>query len=262
MRGRAGTAAAVLLLLGCASLTGCTSTVSGHGTSTLAGSGPTGGFPSSIGTGTPQTSPPGSGTSSGGPASATLAQIVVQQGDLPGGWTGQPVTGGGSTDTDLQDELLTCTGGHIDPSQQVAHVDGDDFTQGEQTISSDASSYKSRSEVDNRSAVISSPKAGTCLNQIVRQELQQQMPAGAQLNAVALALTGGSNGGPPNLVATEKGTITVTAAGQTVTVYLDAAFLRGNLVTASVEFEGIGQRVDANLQASVIAAVAARAARN
>jgi hypothetical protein len=260
MRGRAGTAA--VLLVGCMALAGCTSTVSGHGTSTLAGSaaGPSG-FPSAGGS-TPRGAPPGSGTSSGAPSAAALARIVVQRSDLPAGWTGKPAAGQGNTDTDLQSRLLSCIGGHIDRSQQVAQVTGDDFTQGEMTISSDATSFKSRAEVDNRSAILTAPKAGTCLNQIVRQLLQDQLPAGTQLNGVAISLTGGSNGGPPNLVATEKGKITVSTAGQTVTVYLDAAFLRGNQVTASVEFEGIGQPVDANLQASVIAAVAARAARS
>jgi hypothetical protein len=254
MRSRAGRAVVVLGL----GLTACTSTTSGHGSSSLRPSTSSPGFPSSSASGAPGSSTPATGA----PTAAALARIVVQRSDLPAGWTGKPVSSHGNTNTDLQDELLTCTGGHVDRSQQVAQVDGDDFAQGELTISSDATSFKSRAEVDNRTAIISGPKAGTCLNQIVRQQLQQQLPAGAQLNAVALALTGGSNGGPPNLVATEKGTITVTIDAQTVTVYLDAAFLRGNQVTASIEFEGIGQRVDANLQASVIAAVAARAARS
>jgi hypothetical protein len=253
MRRRGGSAAVLLVAV----LAACTSTTSGHGSSALSPSTSSPGFPSASASSSP---PASSAPSTGAPTAAALAKIVVQQSDLPAGWTGKPAQGQGSPDADLQAQLLRCVGGKIDESQRVAHVDGDDFTQGQLTISSDATSYKTQAEVDNRSAIISSPRAGTCLNQIVRTLLQRQLPAGTTLNGVAIALTSGSNGGPPNVVATEKGQITVSAQGQSATVYLDAAFIRGRQLTATVEFEGIGQRVDANLQASVIAAVAARAA--
>jgi hypothetical protein len=249
----AALAAAALTMASCSS-----SSSGGHGSTAISGSvtpppvttsnaGPTGSTSSGS-------------TTSGTPTHQQLQQIVLQQTDLPAGWTGKPTSpDAGNSDVDTQ--VQACIGGaQISQSDQVDKVQSDDFNQGESTISSDAASYKSQEAVDNRKAAITSPKADSCFNQALQEELKTSLPAGTTVNNLNFHLTPGSNGGPSNVVATAVGTVTVTAQGQTVTVYVSDAFISGNLVTATVQFEGLGQPIDSAVQAAAIKAVSDRVA--
>jgi hypothetical protein len=196
------------------------------------------------------------------PSHAALMSIGLQTGDLPSGWTAVKPTAASSDDSALQSQVTTCEGASkVNAANRIEQVASDDYNQGNNTVSSSATSYKTQTEVTNRLAVILSSKADTCFTQAFRSELTKTLPAGATLGNIAFHITSGSSGGPSNVVGSASGTVTLTEQGQTAALYLNDVFIKGPLLGVTVQFTGIGAPIGAAVQKQVIAKVAARAAK-
>jgi hypothetical protein len=193
-------------------------------------------------------------------SSARLAKIVLQRSDLPAGWKATPYEP--DPNEAAEDAFFArCLGVASLHRDRVAEVNSDDFSRGDADISSSADSYRSQSAVDSQVAVLHSPKAAPCFEQLAKQQSATTLPAGAEIESVSLKITPGSAGGPANVVATMGGIIKISANGQHVSLYGSVAFITGPLITAEVDAENPGAPVPASLLAPLIDKVANRAAQ-
>lgn len=224
----------------CALVAGCTSTVEGRGT---------------------RDAQAGPGTSSGttGPHIA-LKRIPLRRADLPNGWVGHKPKPDDPNGDAFDKRFATCVGA-VGGSGAINSVDGPDFDNGPAEISSSATRYASQHDVDHDVAILTSPRAEACMNTVLRAVLKKSMPAGAEVGAVEISITSGSNGGPDNVVATASGVITISEAGQSIQLFIDLAFITGSRTEADVDFFDVGAPVDPGLQQHLIRVVAERAAR-
>ncbi|MGI8679093.1 MAG: hypothetical protein ACR2LX_10470 [Jatrophihabitans sp.] len=205
----------------------------------------------------------GTGTVASPPSKTELQSVVLTHGDLPSGWTGKHSTDTGS-DPDVQAQLLDCIGAKgIDLGTKLDQVYSDDFStdQGLASASSSASSFKSQKLIDARVKLLTNSKAEACLNQTLQTALAKSGSGAAKFGTPTISLHTGPSGGPRNVAAVANGTVDVTAQGQQAKVYLDLYFIRGPLVTATMEFTGVTKQVDPALQKKLVAAVAMRAAK-
>jgi hypothetical protein len=194
------------------------------------------------------------------PASLSqLKKIVLQAADLPAGWKGtayQPDPNQSAEDA----ALMKCVGMRNTDSDKVAEANSDDFSQGDATISSSATSYRLASDLSTDVAILHSPKISTCFEQRLKKEIAAAAP-GATVESGSLTITPGSAGGPSNVVATGSGSFKISDSGQQVPVYLTVAFITGPLIEAEVDTENVAEPVAASVVNPLVAAMAARAAK-
>jgi hypothetical protein len=188
-----------------------------------------------------------------------LEQIVLQADDLPG-WTAAPYQDDLSDNQDELD-LLHCTGARNTDSDKVAEINSSDFSLDQATISSNATSYRSQSDVDGDVALLRSPKFASCYQSLVKDQLGKSLPAGTTISSAKVTITPGRGKGPVNLAATASAVITVASGSLSLTVYVNVAFITGPRIEAEVDAENVGTPVPAALRSKLVQAVAARAAR-
>jgi hypothetical protein len=239
--GAVGAVALASVLSGCgSSVTGTATPASGSASASSSAA------TSSAGTATP-------------PTAAALQAAVVQPTELPAGWTGTPHQA--SPDEAASNAaLLKCVGARDTSPDQVNDEHSPDFaTSTGSSISSAATSYRSQQDIDDDVAVLTNPKVSGCFTDQMLAVLNSSgLPEGATIGAPRIQITAGSNGGPGNVVAAGTGTIPVTVDGQQITFFLNVAFITGRLTEGEVDFFGIGTPVPADLQSSLVTAVAAR----
>jgi len=187
---------------------------------------------------------------------AQLGKIVLQAADLPG-WKGSPA---GPDSNSNDSEMADCMGAKNTDPDQVATTDSDDFTLGDVTVSSSASSYKFQSDLDSDVAMFKSPKLVPCFQQLFKTDVASSAPSGTSLGNPSVKFTPGSGGGPANVIGTGSVAMPVTADGQQVTIYIDTVFITGPLIEAEVDVESDGAPVPAAVLQSAVKAVAIRAA--
>ncbi len=221
---------------------------------------------------TPSSEPPSSSSSATLPSSPTpseqtsstaidkahLAAITLKDSDLPAGWT-SAAPSPNTDDAAAQAQMATCLGVRNTFKDSVDEAQSQDYTMGDATISSDATSFRSQADIDNDVAMLKRPKIDSCYAKLVRAEAGPALPAGTKITAVSVHVTPG--GEPSNVAATVTGKLTVSVSGQTVVVYDDTALISGPRIEAEVDFENVGAPIPATLQKQLIAKVAARAAR-
>jgi hypothetical protein len=178
---------------------------------------------------------------------------------LPAGWASTPSKPDPS-DKANNAALDKCVGEPDTDADETGESDSPDYSQGNASISSSASSYKSKADLTTDIASVTSPKINGCLDQLFTARLKPTLPAGSAVDAVALVVTPHAATDPANVPATAAGTITITTSGQKVVVYLNVAFITGPLIEAEVDFEAAAQPVPAAIRTGLIAKVAARAA--
>lgn len=190
----------------------------------------------------------------------TLKKIVLQPSDMPAGWAGTPYQADASDAADNA-AMAKCLGVRNTEKDKVAEANSDDYALGNAGVSSSASSYKSQSDLDTDIAMLHSTKMSTCFDQFARTKLTSSMPQEAKIDRVSITVTPGSAGGPINVVATGKGTITVTVSHERVSLYLTFAFITGPLIQAEVDTENVGAPVPTSVVNRLVTAVATRAAQ-
>lgn len=200
-------------------------------------------------------------SSSATPASlAKLKTIVLQSADLPSDWKGTPHQPD-PNDSANNAAMVQCVGARDTKPDEVANADSDDFAHGSASISSNASSFKSQSDLDSDMQMLRSPKLSSCFEQMMRKELTSSLPSGSTIDSASIKIAPGSGGGPSNVVATGTGTIKVTVNKQQVPVYLTIAFITGPLIEAEVSTENLGSPVPSSVVNPLVSAVATRAAQ-
>jgi hypothetical protein len=208
----------------------------------------------SASSGSPTASP--SATTSEAPAD--LDEIVLKASDLPAGWKGTAYHAHPGDDAN-QAALLKCVGARNTGPDKVAEANSDDFALGDASVSSSATRYRSRSDLDVDVAVLHSPKLSTCYERLIGTKIGGSLPAGTKINSKSFKITLGSAGGPSNIIATGTSTIDLTVDGQAASVYLTISFITGPLIQAEVDTENIGSPMPASLVTSLVTAVAKRA---
>lgn len=192
---------------------------------------------------------------------AQLSAMVLQTSEVPAGWTGTAHKPS-ATDAANEAKFDKCLGTKDTDSDKVATADSDDFTLDNGSISSNASSYRSASDVSSDKSALLSSKAADCFQSTLEGEIVATLPKGAQYNDFGFKLTpGGPAGSPKNVVTYGALHMSVAAAGQTVDLYLNVAFIVGRNIEAEIDFENIGGPLDAIIQSGAIKAVADRVAK-
>lgn len=216
-------------------------------------------------------SPPASPSASSGssvpassrPAPDSLSQlnkIVLRSADFPVGWKGAPYQPDPS-DSASNAAFTQCVGVRDTDSDKVADAHSDDFSLGDASISSDASSYRSQGDLNSDVAALHSPKFSSCFTQLMKKQLASSLSAGSTIESSSIKVTPGSAGGPGNIVATGTGVIKLGISGQQVSAYLTVAFITGPLIEAEVDSENVGAPVSASVLNPLVATVATRAAK-
>ena len=191
---------------------------------------------------------------------AVLRTVGLQPAEMPPGWTSKDYQPN-PDEVALQAALVRCVGGRDTTADRIAEVHSPDYSQGEgATVFSTASSYKSPDDVAANVEILANPKISSCYQTLVQTQLAKTLAAGTTINRVTFNVTLGPSGGPPNLAATGRGDVNLTANGQTADLFLKVAFITGGSLQAQVTCENIGAPVPAGLCDAVIAKVASRAA--
>jgi hypothetical protein len=195
----------------------------------------------------------------GPPPTARLAGIVLQPTDLSAVWVPSAYV---PDPNDAADNaaLARCVGGRDTYADETSDSHSPDYTQGNATISSDASSYKTAADVTGDVAIIKSPKISSCYETLARTELLASLPAGSIINTESVTITAGTGGGPSNVIGTGTGQFNVTVNGALNDLFINVAFITGPLTEAEIDFANVGSPVPASIQAPLIAKIAARAA--
>jgi hypothetical protein len=188
-----------------------------------------------------------------------LQAIPVRAADLPSGWKASAYKADPG-DVKAQQAFTACVGGKDTAPDKVAEKHAPDYNSGNASISSQASSFRSSSDVKADIATLGNGKAGPCYVKVIDSQIGPTLPAGTKVDKVTFTVKPGSNGGPSNLVAMGHGTLRITVHGDTVTAYIDVAFISGPAIEAQVDFENVNLPVESDVQTAVIAAVAHRAA--
>jgi hypothetical protein len=199
-------------------------------------------------------------TSASAAPATPLSAIVLQAADLPSTFTKAPAQAEDANDAVEQAKVATCAGVKSTASDKLESAKSS-FDLGDSGISSDASRFKSASDIASDVKMLHSPRIDQCLQESARRTIAKGMPAGAKVDNITVHVTHGSSGGPSNVVALAQGTVTVTISGQTVKVYTTAAFITGPRIEAEVDVTGVGAPLPAATQRQAIDAVAARAAK-
>jgi hypothetical protein len=193
------------------------------------------------------------------PAAAQLQQIVVQQADLPSGWTARKASPSANQAADSA-AFAQCVGVSNTAGDVVAVAYSPDFVNGSSVIASTATSFKSPVDVQTDSAALTNPKASACFVQVVKARLTAALPKGATVKSVSLKITPGAGGGPANVIATASGAIAFTANRHTLTLNDDIVFLASPRVEAHIDLYSVGSPVSAEVKSAVINKVSTRIA--
>ncbi len=195
----------------------------------------------------------------GPPMTPRLTAIALQPADLPAGWVGTAYVPDPNSVAENA-ALVSCVGGRNTYTDETGDSNSPDYSLGNATISSDATSFRSQADVTNDVAIIKSPRCLACYQKEAAAQVTASLPTGATLDSASIAIVSGAGGGPSNVIGTGVGKVTVTIAGKVSVVYVNAAFIVGPLTEAEVDFTSLGAPVPASITGPLIAKVAARAA--
>jgi hypothetical protein len=193
------------------------------------------------------------------PASLSqLKKIVLQPAELPPGWKAAPHQADPNEAAD-DAPMYKCFGMRNTDSDKVAEASSDDFSLGNASIFSSASSYRSQSDLDAAIAMLHSPKFSSCIGTTLTKQLTASLPAGATVQPVSVKITPGSAGGPANIIATADYSFKVEGNGQEIPFRMTSAFITGPLIEAEVDTLTTDAPVPASVIKPLAAAVATRA---
>jgi hypothetical protein len=146
-------------------------------------------------------------------------------------------------------------------SDKVAEVHSADFAYASASISSSAASYRAQGAPNADVALVKSARFSPCYQRTLKNQLAASLPAGATIQSTSFTVTPTTGGTPSNLVATGAGVVRVGLKKQRVAVYLTAAYISGPLLETEVQTMSVGEPVTRSLVKTVVASVAARAAK-
>ncbi len=190
---------------------------------------------------------------------AALAELVLRSSDLPASWK---ATSAQAQTSDSQEnaQITKCAGGKDTSADEVAKVRSDDFSVQGLTVSSSATLFKSKADIDADIAQLKRPKIASCLKGLLVKELKTSLHAGSKLGTVSVVVHAGPHGAAPNVAGTLRATIAATVHSRKVMVYTDSVFITGPRTEVEVDYQGVGSPVSATMQTKLTAIIAKRCA--
>jgi hypothetical protein len=199
------------------------------------------------------------GTATAPATKAELTAMMLVAKDM-GGWKVTPYKASAAADK-AQAAFATCIGAPDSPKHRVADVHSPDFKLQATQVSTVATSFASRADVDRDAAALLSSKTPGCFKTLLQSEAKTTLPAGSRIGAVSAQVSKRTSADPENVVARATANVPVTASGQSVMVYTDVVYLRSPFIEAEVRIFNLGNAVDKELEKSLVSTVAARVAK-
>jgi hypothetical protein len=190
-----------------------------------------------------------------------LNDVVLRASDLPGDWTSNPYQADPNNDAG-QAAFAKCIGTMASNPDVVAEAHSDDFSLGQMTISSSATSYRTQATVQSDTAALQRPRLSTCFTQLMQTVLKSTLPTGSTLDSPSFRITPRSAGDPRGVVATATGSVKISVDGRHLTAYMAFGFIAGPKIEADVDAFNIDAPIPPQLMNAMVTKVASRATRS
>lgn len=198
---------------------------------------------------------------SGGAAAAdraTAQKLVLVASDFPAGWTGTAPSP--DPEADAQDKAFAeCVGG-VDPAvSESATVDGHGFSKDNAEVNSEVTVVKTDEHAQTDLAGLTSGKLEGCVKDFASDAVKSELEgSGATLASLTFDPLSVDKIGD----ATEafRFTATVSAGGQSLTLFLDLVFILKDRAEISLSFSEVGKPFDEALRKSLLDKMAAKVA--
>lgn len=183
---------------------------------------------------------------------AKAEKLILVQADFPAGWAGTTAAPDTPEDDARAADLAECAGA-VDPAvAESATVTGKDFAKDTAEVASEVTYVKTTEQAQTDLAAITGPKVEGCVERFAGDLLQKEIEgSGARLDRFAFDRIKTQKIGD----ATEafRMTATVTAGGQTLTIYVDLIFILKGRAEISLAFSELGKPFNGTLQKSLLA---------
>jgi hypothetical protein len=218
-------------------------------------------------------------SSSGAPSQArgmALSDVVLQDSDLPAGWTDSPHVVKGDEDTQ-ETQLLHCTKARDTRPNVVGSVQSPDFVSDQGRIASVISRYRSQTDVDDDAKALTKKEQELCREKVTHSSLTKQIKSSSAANSTKISkidvtVDTKPKGLPKDVKAVVHTLIELSTTprrtakdprpkAKITKAYIDIAYIFGRRIEASVTFTNSDEPVDSDLQTRVITKVADRAAK-
>jgi len=171
------------------------------------------------------------------------------QADLPAGWTGTPASPDTPEDKANNQEFAACVGSTGDQAQ-IADVKGDDFSMGSAAtqVGSEAQIVKDDASYRKDVAALKGPKFQTCIETLLTKALTKaagSAPANVQVAPITVPTFG-------DITVGMRMTAGITAAGQSLTIVVDAILMGKNKAEVTATFSNLAQPFDQALEKTLI----------
>lgn len=194
------------------------------------------------------------GGSAGGPSRSTLESVGLQLSDFPPSWERTSASA-----SNVLDGLARCTGtklGKIDATGDT--VSSGVFHNGARRIWSATTGYQSQDGVTDRLTSLSSPRAGTCMAQVMRPVVTDAVP-GARIVSSHYTVTPGAIFTSVTQVGSATGLVSLDAHGRSSQVHVDVEFIAGKKLASDIVFVGVGRPVPGSIRNALAYKVGTRA---
>jgi len=183
---------------------------------------------------------------------AHAAALVLQQSDLPAGWSATPHQKTPTEDTDSQ-QLAACVGAPDPATAYTTNLDGPDLDMGDAAVSSSVDFVRTPALAQADLAALRGAKFAPCVKTFATASLQReiQTSAGTTLEGVTLDPLAVASIGDASLAIRLIGSLRVQA--QTVAVYVDLVFVLKGRAEVTASFTRSAQPFDAVLERSLVA---------
>lgn len=213
-------------------------------------------------------------SSSGAPAKPrgiALSDVVLQDADLPAGWTSAPHTVKGDEDTQ-QTKLLHCLDAPDTRPHIVGSVQSPDYVSDQGRIASEISRYASQADVDRDAAALRQSTQQKCREKVTRASLVKQLPDGTDITKIEVTVDTSPKGLPADAKAVVHTEIELSTEVKATVEdpkpkpklskgFVDVAYLFGRRIEATITFTSSDEPVDSDLESRVISKVGERIAK-
>jgi hypothetical protein len=187
---------------------------------------------------------------------AVAQTLVLQQADLPAGWTAAPHQKSPDEDA-AATQLAACVGAPPPDTSTSADVDGPDLSLGDSSVNSSASFDRTLELARADLAALRSPKLSDCVKDFAVQAIRDALGRTA-LQSVQFDARQATQYGDATLGFRFIATIKVES--RSITVFQDLFFLIKGRAGVSAAFSNVGAPFDQALETSLLATLGSRLA--
>jgi hypothetical protein len=181
-------------------------------------------------------------------------KLVLTKSDVPAGWTDSPATQETADDRAIDDQLDTCEGIPSSEQSEVANVNGDSFSQNDNTIDSSVSSLKTVQLVQQDFAASTDSAHFPCISNVLSQSIKSSLggDAGSASVSTTIAPLAGVTSGSNQFAM--RATSSVKLPTTTVTAYIDLIGIASGRFEVTLTVTYFGSVPPASLEKSLVAA--------